>query len=187
MVLDTDRLLATLATGVINIYPFAFRCSSLNREQSPLINGMSYLLQCVVMRCGVESAFNIITDPESLFKVKCQLPFELKIDRYEPIISTILHDLAMYCSSKYCLKLHYKQPEDGPDYFLRFINPKYHKEKDSRFLVMNSIKEKCRLGILRDDEYCHLAEDVPKDPDSLLKVLYLVRSVIFSRAGELYM
>jgi hypothetical protein len=186
MVLDKERLIATFATGMINVYPFVFRCSSLNREQAPIINGMSYLLQCLLVRCGAEAAFKIITDPENLFELNYELPYELKFNRYEPILGIMLHDLAMYCSSKYCLKLHYKEPKDETDYFMRFLNPRYNKEDRDRFLVMNSSKQKCNLGLVREDEYCPLAEDVPKDADGLIKILNLVRSVIFSRAGELY-
>lgn len=145
MDLDEDRLIATVATGMINVYPFIFKCSSLNRDQEPLILGLSYLVQCVAVRCGVKVAGQLLADPESLFELDYQLPDELKFNRYEPILGTLLHDLAMYCSSKYCIKLHYKSPGDAPDYFMRFVKSEKCSEKDDRFLIMNSIKDKCKL------------------------------------------
>lgn len=189
MELSESRLIAALATGMVNVYPFIFKCSALSREQTPIITGLTYLTQCLLVRHGAEVTTQIITNPEEMFDLNYQLPEELSFNRYEPILSTLLHDLAMYCSnSSYCPKLHYKSPEDVPSYFLRFAVPKDNQERDDMFLIMNSSRHECKLHLVPVNEYCPLGsnneEDLPKEPVEVKKLLEFSRSVILARLSE---
>lgn len=188
MDIDEQRLLSALATGMVNVYPFVFKCSSLNREQAPIIDGLSYLLQCLILRCGSDVASKVVFEPEKLFELGYSLPANLTISRYEPVLVALFHDLAMYCSSKQCSKLHYKSPDDHPDYFSRFLKNEHKPVRKDSFLVMNSNSTPCRIGLVPTDKYCPLVENkstTPKSLQELKEQLEFAANVIKSRVDEL--
>lgn len=187
MEIDKLRLFAVVTTGMLNVYPFIFKCSSLNRDQRVLIDGLAYLIQCLLIRCGSELTANVLFDPEQYSESEHKLPDELKVTRYKPIFNAIYQDLGIHCSSKYCLKLHHMSPEEKPDYFLRFIKHSKQPEKDDSYLIMNSIKEECKLGIVDTEKYCPLGEsdDTPNNIEILQEKLEFACMVIGSRAREL--
>jgi hypothetical protein len=186
MDLEANAILAVAATAAINIYPFVFKCSSLNREQAPLIEGMAYIFQCMLLRYGAQTTARVLANPEALFESDYELPFDLQKNRYEPILNVIYHDLAIHCSSKYCMKLHHLDPKTEPEYFLRFKEPA-QKEKDDRYLVMNSIKDECKLGLVQREEYCPLGDTElqTQSIEQLHEKLDFARSVIVARVSEL--
>ena len=188
MELEGERLLSACATGMINVYPFIFKCSSLNRDQTPLIIGLSYLIQCLLIRYGAETTSVVLFEPEQLFDLEYELPGELKANRYEPIFNTIFHDLAVNCSAKYCPKMHHASPDENVDYFQRYIESGKQKENDGRYLVFNSNKEECKIGLVAREDFCPLGttdEELPKSLDILKQKLEFARSVILIRTNEL--
>ena len=158
MSMEPHQLLAVAATASMNIYPYVFKCSSLNRSQTPLIEGFAYIFQCLLIRYGAETTTKVLANPESLFECDYELPFELQKNCYEPILDTIFHNLAIHCSAQYCIKVHYLDPKTEPEYFLRFKEPKDDPADDKGFLVMNSIKDECKIGLVAREEYCPLGE-----------------------------
>lgn len=186
MEIDKLRLCAVVVTGVLNVFPFVFKCSSLNREQRVIIDGLSYLVQCLLIRCGSELTANVLFDPEQYSELERKIPDELKITRYKPIFNAMYYDLGIYCSSKYCSKLHHMTPDEKPDYFLRFVESANQPKIDDRFLIMNSIKDECKLGLVATNKYCPLGEsdEPPKTFDTLHEKLEFARMVIERRARE---
>lgn len=186
MKLDSTRLFAVAATGMLNIFPFVFKCSSLNREQRVIVDGMAYLVQCLLIRCGSELTANVLFNPEQYSEFGHKIHDELKITRYEPIFNAMFHDLGVYCSSKCCRKLHYITPDEKPDYFLRFVESSNQSKIDDRFLIMNSIKDECKLGLVATDKYCPLgaSDGLPNNFETLNEKLEFARMVIERRAGE---
>ncbi len=186
MDLDKLRLFSTLVMGVLNIYPFVSMCSSLNREQRVIIDGLSYLAQCLLLRSGAELVAKALFDPEQYTDPEKKFPDELRVTRLAPIFNAIFHDLGMHCSSKYCMKLHHMSPDDKPDYFLRFIESSYQPQKDEHFLIISSVKDECKLGIVEKHQHCPLGES-ENTPDNIAKLenkLEFARLVITNRAGE---
>jgi hypothetical protein len=188
MEIKEERLISALATGMVNIYPFVFKCSSLNRDQTPIVDGLSYLVQCSLLRYGAETTAKVLFEPEKLFEFEYELPEELVFDRIKPILGVLFHDLAMHCSSNYCPKLHHKSPEEKPDYFLRFVESKEQPPHKDMFLVMNSIDRECDLGLIKINEYCPLAQDESENPQNLSELsekLEFARRVIVARSEKL--
>ena len=186
MELDNLRLFSAAVTGMLNVFPFILKCSSLNRDQRLIIDGLSYLVQCLLIRYGSELAANVLFEPEQYSELERKIPDELNIMRYEPIFNAIYHDLGVYCSSKHCLKLHHMSPDEKPDYFLRFVESTNQPKIDDRFLIMNSMKYECQLGLMEVNKYCPLGEtdDLPKNLETLHEKLEFARIVIDRRAGE---
>lgn len=185
--LDKERLFSTLAIGMLNIFPFILKSSSLNRDQRAISNGLSYLAQCLIIRGGSELTANVLFDPEQYADVEYIVPDELKATRFGPILNGAYHDLAMFCSAKHCLKLHHMTPKDKPDYFLRFSPPPSSRAKlDDRFLILNSSNEECPLGLVELDQYCPLGETdgTPKDLHTLIVKLEFIRKVIERRSAQ---
>ncbi|OOE32478.1 hypothetical protein BZG05_14020 [Salinivibrio kushneri] len=186
MELDKLRLFAVAVTGMLNVFPFILKSSSLNRDQRIIIDGLSYLVQCLLIRCGSQLAANLLFEPEQYSELERKIPDKLKIMRYEPIFNAIYHDLGVYCSSKYCSKLHHMSPDEKPDYFLRFVESTNQPKIDDRFLIMNSIRDECQLGLVEVNKYCPLGEtdDLPKNLETLQEKMEFARMVIDRRAGE---
>jgi hypothetical protein len=118
--ISKELLFAVFVTGMANVYPLVFKCSSLNREQSILVNGLSYLAQCSIIRLGADITAEIFLNTEKYLEVEYTLPEELRVNRYEPVFHTMLKDIGVYCSAKYCSKVHHMSKPDDFDYFGRF-------------------------------------------------------------------
>lgn len=166
MELKEERLISVLATGMRNFYAFLFRCSSLNIEPKFLIDGLSYLTQCLLLRSGVSTTAKILFEPEFLFELEYELPDKIKINRSEFIIEAMMHDLAVHCSSKFCSKLSYLSPKDEPDYFERFLD-NIDKEENKRFIILQSSKDKCQLDLVSQKDFCPLG-DIDDEKNSLV-------------------
>lgn len=188
MVVTEDELISLAALSVANVYPFLFRCISLGRSQEPLVQAIAYILQCVVIRLGEQYAAAFLFDPERCFESSDSLPQELQQQRMSPVIATIYHELAIQCSSvKYCPKLSYLRRDGDEKYFQRFRVPNPSPaEEDQRFLVMNSSKHPCEIGLVDLESYCPLGD--LEEPESLteeqaVEKLAFVRKVIEARLG----
>lgn len=186
MELENLRLFSITAIGMLNVFPFILKCNSLNRDQRVIINGLSYLIQCLLIRCGSELTANLLSDPERYSELECKIPDKLKVTRYKPIINAIYHDLGIHCSAKYCSKVSHLTPNEKPDYFLRFIESSRQPKRDNRFLILNSIKDECKLGLVPANTYCPLGDtdDFPNNFESLHEKLEFARMVIKQRAEE---
>lgn len=185
MHISKELLLAVFITGIANVYPLVFKCSSLNRDQSLFINGLSYLAQCSIIRLGANITANILLNTEEFLEVDYKLPEELRVNRYEPVFHTMLQDLGVYCSSKSCAKVHHMSPTDEPEYFERFSERISKDEENDRFLIFNSVKGECELGLVSVGKYCPLGEtdtETPVDVTVLEKTLEFYGTVINARA-----
>jgi hypothetical protein len=184
--LDEARLFSVAATGMLNVYPFIFKCNALNRDQAPLIQGLSYIMQCLLMRSGEEPTAKVLFHPEEFSETDIELPDELKFNRYEPIFNTIFHDLGVQCSENYCSKVSHLSKDKEKSYFNRFLKSPVKDEEDKQF-ILNSIKGECQIGLVHDGEYCPLgnSDEAPKSLSGLVDKLRFARGVIINRAGEL--
>ena len=185
MEFSLEVLIATAATGMANVYPLIHRINTLNRSQTPLIEGLTYLLSCVLVRVGPEEATKVLFEPEHYFGEE-SLPDELNTDRLKPILATLNDQLAMYCSAaNYCTKLHHRDPEHETDFFAQFstIRPK----KDDRFLILSSQKDDCELGLVARDAFCPLPDDLPERPsrEYIAEKLRFAASVLRQRVAEI--
>lgn len=188
MEIDEARLVSVLATGVLNVFPFLIKFESLNRDQAVFSEGLSYLIQCLLVRCGSAIVAKVLFEPEQLAEKDRDLPVELRVIRYKPIIDSIYYDLAIHCSANHCMKLHHLSPEEKGSYFQRFTKLTERPEKDARYLVMQSIKDACKLGLVLKEQYCPLGDDEAETPDTLdglRERLEFARLVISRRSDEL--
>jgi hypothetical protein len=188
MEMSEKSLIATTAVAVRNVYLLAHRISTLNRSQEPLIEGISYLVGALLVRIGHKLATELVYQPERFFKEDLQLPDKLKSDRIKPIFATLYDQLATFCSSaNYCPKLSYRDPREGPRYFARYAELKLRKPDDKGFLVMNSKKDECQLGLVETGAYCPLSDDLPSGDltqTDLGKRLAFAESVLRRRVAE---
>lgn len=185
MDLDESSLFSVVVIGMINVYPFVFKCAALNREERVIIDGLSYIVQCLLFRFGAELTANVMFNPEQYLESDHTLPIEFRIMRYEPIFHAIYHDLGIQCSSKYCIKLSYGS-DKKTDYFLRFVKSAYQSKTNDGFLVISSTKHECKLGIVEKEQHCPLgvSEDAPDSIKTLQEKLDFARMVIANRAEE---
>ena len=93
MSMTPSQLIAVSATATSNIYPFVIRCSSLSRSQEPLVEGIAYLFQCLLILQGKELTAKVLCNPEALSELDYELPFGLQKTRYDPVLKTIYHNL----------------------------------------------------------------------------------------------
>ncbi len=184
--IDEVRLFSVAATGMLNVYPFIFKCSALNRDQSPLIQGLSYIMQCLLLRSGEEITAKLLFNPEEFSESDIKLSDELRFNRYEPIINTIYHDLSIHCSKNYCAKVSHMSKNEESSYFNRFLKVPI-KEEEDKGLILNSSESKCEIGLVAIGEYCPLgnSQDAPKKENKLVEQLRFARGVIINRSGEL--
>ena len=184
--LDEIRLLSIAVTGMLNVYPFIFKCSALNRDQTPLINGLSYIIQCLLIRSGEEMAAKVLFHPEKFTDCDVELPDELKFSRYEPIFNTIFHDLSVQCSKNYCSKVSHLSKGTENNFFNRFLKVPV-KEHENKKYILNSIHGDCQIGLVASDAYCPLgtSEEAPRTLPELVGSLRFARGVIVNRSGEL--
>ncbi|MCG7928941.1 MAG: restriction endonuclease [Candidatus Thiodiazotropha lotti] len=185
--LDEAQLFSVAATGMLNVYPFIFKCCALNRDQTPLIKGLSYIMECLLLRYGEEITAKVLFNPEEFAESDVELPDELKFNRYEPIFNTIFHELSINCGEKnYCSKVSHMSKQKEFSFFNRFlIDPV--KEDEDKTLILNSQNSKCQIGIISDEEYCPLGDisTAPENFGGLLEKLRFARGVIVNRSGEL--
>ena len=184
--IDETRLFAVAATGMLNVYPFIFKCSALNRDQTPLIQGLSYIMQCLLLRSGEELTASVLFHPEAFAESDIELPDELKFNRYEPIFNTIFNELSVQCSKDYCSKVSHMTKDKDIIYFSRFLKRPAKKDED-RVLILNSINGECQIGLVAKGEYCPLgnSNDAPKTLEGLVNELKFARGVLINRSGEL--
>ena len=186
MILDEELLLAVVSIGMCNVYPFAHKYSSLDRDQEPLMTGMSYLFQCLLIRYDPEVASKIMFNVEHFYETGTELPEKLLYNRYKPIIETIYDELAIRCSSD-CSKLHYRAEEENLDYFKRFSIDENLTDEDESFLVINSKNTECSLNIVSNNHFCPLGN---KDLDTssyelLYEALAFANEVIISQRNRI--
>ncbi|ELA9459144.1 restriction endonuclease [Vibrio parahaemolyticus] len=183
--LDEYRLISIAATGMINLYPFLFKCNALDREQTPLIQGMSYIMQCLLIRCGEELTAKCLFNPEDLHQTCTELPDKLKFHRYEPVFNTIFHDLSVQCSENYCSKVSHMFKNENKNYFNRFLKTPI-KEDEDKMLILNSLHGSCEIGLVSAGSYCPLGDsDIPETESGLIEKLKFLRGVIRNRSGLL--
>jgi hypothetical protein len=184
--IDEARLFSIAATGMLNVYSFIFKCNALNRDQTPLIQGLSYIMQCLLLIYGEELTAKVLLNPEEFTESGTELPDKLKFNRYEPIFNTIFHDLSIQCSKDYCSKVSHMSKGKENNYFNRFLKVPV-KEDEDKLLILNSLNGECEIGLVSNGNYCPLGESV-KAPDNLsglIERLRFARGVIINRSGEL--
>ncbi|HCG5918245.1 restriction endonuclease [Vibrio parahaemolyticus] len=185
--LDRITLFSITVSLIANLFPFIVACSKNNKEQSILIDAASYLLQCLLMREGVEICLSAALTPEEYFEDLDVLPEEFQMKRCLPIINTILHDLSVQCSSRDCSKVSYlRLTDENNDYFERFLKPSPEQKNEEDNLILNSTIFDCKLGLVEKESYCLFGD--PEDITSVNQMkekLAFAKSVILSRSAEM--
>lgn len=189
MTVSRNFLMETTATAVVNVYPLVHRIGTLNRSQQPLIEGIAYLIACVLVREGHGVATDLLYQPEMCRGMEERLPATPNSERLKPILATLFDQLAVYCSSaNYCTKLHHREPGEKPNYFARFRERGSPVARDEGYLIMSRREEECQLGIVETGAYCPLPDTLPardltrKDVE---KRLAFAESVLTRRVAEL--
>jgi len=189
MRLSGEALVAAVATSVANIYPLVHRISTLNRSQQPLVEGIAYLIGCVLIRSGSDLATDLLYEPEKFFDGHLPLPETLGSHRLRPVLATLYDQFAVYCSSaNYCPKLHHRDPDEKQNYFARYLSQESSTPDDGRFLFLSSIKHECQLGLVNRDTYCPLPDELPDRDltrEEIRERLAFAESVLTARVAEL--
>ena len=181
---SNDVLIETFATGMVNVYPLIHRISTLDRSQEPLIDGLAYLLACVLVRVGPEEATEVLFEPEQYFD-KEPLPDEHNFNRLKPVLATLNDQLAMHCSAaNSCSKLYHRDPDHETAFFAQFSHRKTKKE--DRFLVLSSHNNDCELGLVAKGDFCPLPDVLPEQisRDYVAAKLTFAASVLRQRVAE---
>lgn len=165
MWLPDDELLPLAILALVNYFPLFLRAHVNDRDNASLISGVAYLIMCVGIRFGYETASAILFQPESMYEDIDAVDESVNDYRVRPVLGTIYDDLARACSSDYCRKMSYGgcRSEEKLGYFQRFIKKEDKAERDGRFLVMNMKDRDCDLGVVPRGELCPLPEDFPED------------------------
>lgn len=189
MQVSGEALVGTAATAVVNVYPLVHRISTLNRSQTPLVEGIAYLVGCVLVREGHELATELLYEPEQFFEIDERLTGTLNSERIRPVLATLYDQLAVHCSStNYCPKVHHRDPAEKPEYFARFRKGGAAASADEVYLVMNSTQNECQLGIVETAALCPLPVELP-DRDltraDVRELMAFAESVLKCRVAEL--
>ena len=87
----------------------------------------------------------------------------------------------------YCMKLHHIDHKmNEPEYFDRFKARRDCSDEDERFLIINSSKYECPLGLVALDEYCPLG-DTEVETNSVADLeekLAFARAVLMARLED---
>ena len=184
--LDQVRLLSVAAIGMLNVYPFIFKCSALNRDQYSLIQGLSYIIQSLLLRSGEEITAKVLFNPEGFDETSVELPDKLKFNRYEPIYNNLFDELSVQCSKNYCPKVSHMAKNEEFDYFNRFLRSPV-KEDEEKKLILSSIHGSCEIGLVPENRHCPLGDldEAPSTQAGLVDKLKFARGVIINRSGLL--
>lgn len=179
--IDSAQLFAVAATGMLCVYPFIFKCSALNRDQAPLINGLTYIIANLLLRSGEELCAKILFNPEQFEESSGELPDELKINRYAPILGNLHDDISFHCSEN-CSKVNYMRRSENI-YFQRFVKKE---EKTPPTSILLAERGSCSIGVVPPNRYCPLGSlgEMPKSEDELVQKLEFLRGVIISRSNK---
>lgn len=77
----------------------------MNREEAPIVQGISNLIQCLLLRRWSNKIIEIVFSPERFLESAAPIPAGVNDFRITPILNQIYDDLAINCSAKHCLKL----------------------------------------------------------------------------------
>jgi len=187
--LSRDELFSVTSLAVANFIPLMIQASSMNREEAPIVQGISYLIQCLLLRRWSNKIIETVFSPERFLENAAPIPAGVNDFRITPILNQIYDDLAINCSAKHCLKLiNTRTPklEFGTMYFERFAEPKVSK-KDKGYLVINRIDENCPIGLVEKHEYCPLGTEIKDRPvtkEMVAQRLKFARDVLKKRVTE---
>ncbi|MBU6954548.1 restriction endonuclease [Hahella sp. HN01] len=181
---ESDLFLVAIA-GIVDLYPILSVCKLHNRNQGFLVDGMSYIIQCLIIRLGVELASKALFNPEKLID-QAELPDNLKVSRLLPIYDNVFHCIANSCSKKFCSKVRYIRHAEDDDYFVRFVSPPRKDEEE--YNILYSSNGDCKIGLVGVDEFCPLGEkyqECPKTEIELIERLDFFRKVLLIRTREI--
>lgn len=184
MELEADELLEVTLFGVANIFAFVSRIAILGRGQSPLIDGMTYLVSCVLIRHGHERATDVLLNAESYFDGVDELPEDKQLRRASPVLYTLFDQLAMHCSAS-CSKLIHSGARSLPPFFDRYA-PSRITNSNERYLLLNSKGGTCEIGVVASDCFCPLGENDAEGKlaiSDVLEKLRLAESVLRRRTA----
>jgi hypothetical protein len=194
--LDKEARFKTTVVGIDQILSLIRKGVIYNKTQEPLLRGLSYLIQCILLEDGTDIAVAALLEAERFFTDSILLRENLKKKRLVLILKTMLDELAVYCS-KDCMKVSY--PRDlgneiifKPSYFERFKFQEISKteeKNDGKFSwVLESKVYPCEIGLLEKEENCLLLTDsleLKECSEQELKViLEFVRKVLQKRVVE---
>lgn len=191
MRVNIEKLNKLLALSIVNIYALALRCTTNQRSQEPLIDGIAYLIMCSLIRSGAPPTARIIADPGPVIGVDNEsLSDQDAAERWTPPLRQIYRVLAQRCSAMYCMKLSYDPAGDeNRNFFEQFMaEPKPHKH-DGIFLVMQSKTDECKIGLVDTESFCPLGDNGDGDDvigsDDLESYLRFAENVLRARIDEI--
>lgn len=143
---STEELNKLLANSILNCMYLLFRTEKNGASKYPLIQSLSYIIFCSLLRNGLDATYSILNNVWELHDK--EMPDRIKSIVFEPIINCILKDLFDICTDdctriigdKYC-----DVDYSSDNYFARFKVLENNTNKKS-ILIIESKEEPCRFG-----------------------------------------
>ena len=176
---EDDRLIVA-ASGMSKVLGFIFQMDTFNRDQVPIIKGLSYIFQCLLKFNGVDFTYKILINSFEYINPKTKYPFEFRLLIAVPILNAILDDISTACSID-CDKVYtIENAKNEKEYFKRFYSS-HKKEEDERVLVVYNNDMKCKLDLVSKKENCPLFTEIDYDgtnKKSIMEVLNFIKMVL---------
>ncbi|KZQ13137.1 hypothetical protein A3N51_11410 [Enterobacter kobei] len=182
--LNDTTLITVAVTGMLNIFPLIHKLNSLERDQTPIINGLVYIIQCLLLRLGAEITAKILYNPEEYTVSINSISDKFKFLRYQPLFNSIFHTLSVQCSKNHCTKVsHLLAERKEQNYFDRF-NKLIVKDDEEKTLILSSSKGECQIGLVKENQYCPLGEldSTPSTFEELFTSLQFLQEVLTRRS-----
>lgn len=189
--IDQQTRLVVTSIGIYNIFSFASKIRESNRSEEIIIRGLSYLLQCILIKDSPKFAFEALMKNEKYIAGGQAVNRKIKNYQAEPILNCMLEELVIPCAET-CPKVSYGLKDildRDKSYFSRFVaNDSKEEEKEKSFLVITIEKEKCEIGLVEEGKNCLLPKSVnlaKKRKEEILNILTFMGNVLKKRIREL--
>lgn len=152
-----------------------------NRDNRPIVQSLSYLAQCFLMRNSAEFVVQILLSPESCYEDTESPTPELAMFRAEPIVFDIIEENKQHCCAFSCSKVRAKSRDD--DYYRRFTGGDQATEEEQCWYLISENSE-CELGLSGPGQPCPLFLIGSKEDmtyDNLIASLEAVKRIIQQR------
>lgn len=184
--LPVEYLAECLALGFRNSVPWSLKCKELGRFDNFLIDGLSYLLQCLLLRVDAEVVRGLIEESFKVFDHELRKPVSKNLSRYmlKLVLNNCLIELSGACSQD-CPKLKFFYNEvNRKKLFAKFDDTSFYKmndDDDDGLLYYLSTKAECRIGLIATGDWCPFAlnsKELLKTDEKIMESLKFIKEVL---------
>lgn len=187
---DSEIRIGLASFAIHNLLSFADRIHEHRERDDILVRGVTYLLQCILLKDSVDLAYLVLVETERYAKGAETLPIETKQLIINPIIGSMLRELVVRCS-KNCLKVSYGLSEDDANkrYFERLGKSAGSKDNtdDGSFLIISARHSECEIELVDIGDECPLLDHIRFNParkEDVYESLAFMKNVLTKRLDQ---